>query len=101
VDEYSNERKPNDGEIYRKVRQYQYEASAIFEDRWKSRLSENKKKRLQQLSSDSNKYLRAAFDALLPIPGLWNGMRVGSLHRVIALNCDEVSSLSPGYGHLC
>ena len=33
----------------------------------------------------------AAFDALLPIPGLWGGMSIGSLNRVFALRCDEVS----------
>jgi hypothetical protein len=53
-----------------------------------SRLSENKVKRFRQLSSHC--HVRAAFDALLGIPGLWNGMNIGSLHRVLALNCDEV-----------
>ncbi|KAH1805527.1 hypothetical protein KXX19_005743, partial [Aspergillus fumigatus] len=29
------------------------------------------------------------FDALLPIPGLWKGMSLGSLNSVFALKCDE------------
>ncbi|PGG98898.1 hypothetical protein GX51_06545 [Blastomyces parvus] len=89
VDEYSNEKPPSDGEVYRKVHQYQYEANSRFEERWKSRLSSNKAKRLRQLSSPAHVDVRAAFDALLAIPGLWNGMNLGSLHRVLALNCDE------------
>ncbi|EQL28304.1 hypothetical protein BDFG_08923 [Blastomyces dermatitidis ATCC 26199] len=89
VDEYSNEKPPSDGEVYQKVRQYQYKANARFEERWKSRLSSNKAKRLRQLSSPAHVDVCAAFDALLAIPGLWNGMNLGSLHRVLALNCDE------------
>jgi hypothetical protein len=61
-----------------------------------SRLSNNKKKRFRQLSSSSNTYIRAAFDALLPIPELWNGMSISSLHRVIALDCEEVWSFPVG-----
>ncbi|OJD10438.1 hypothetical protein AJ78_08555 [Emergomyces pasteurianus Ep9510] len=33
VDEYSNEKPPSDGEVYRKVHQYQYKANARFEER--------------------------------------------------------------------
>ncbi|KAA8642578.1 uncharacterized protein ATNIH1004_011523 [Aspergillus tanneri] len=87
VDEYSNEKAPSDGEVYRKIRQYQQEANSRFEKLWKCRISSNKNSRLDQLSSRTD--LRAAFDALLPIPGLWNGMSIGSLHRVLALKCRE------------
>ena len=90
TDEYANEATPTDGEVYRKVRQYQYEASARFEERWLSRLTENKQKRMRQLSQPENRSIRSAFDSLLPIPGLWNGMSIGNLPRVIAVKCDEV-----------
>lgn len=90
TDEYSNEAQPNDGEVYRKVRQYQYEASSRFEDRWLARLSPNKRKRMRQLSQPENASIRSAFDALLPIPGLWKAMSIGNLPRIIALKCDEV-----------
>ncbi|GFG10588.1 hypothetical protein IFM5058_05002 [Aspergillus udagawae] len=89
VDEYANEKPPTDGEIYRKIRQYQHESNALFQNRWWSRLSPNKAKRLRQLTSPDNAYLCAAFDGLLPIPGLWNGMSLGSLNSVMALKCDE------------
>jgi hypothetical protein len=90
TDEYANEATPTDGEVYRKVRQYQYEASARFEERWLSRLTENKQKRMRQLSQRENSSIRSAFDSLLPITGLWNGMSIGNLPRVIAVKCDEV-----------
>ncbi|KAJ6102590.1 hypothetical protein N7486_005017 [Penicillium sp. IBT 16267x] len=89
IDEYSNEKMPSDGEIYRKLRQYQNEHNAPFQKRWWARLSENKAKRLRQLMSPDNVDICAAFDALLPIPGLWDGMSIGSLNRVLALKCDE------------
>lgn len=41
--------------------------------------------------SPDNIDICAAFDTLLPIPGLWGGMSIGSLNRVLALKCDEVS----------
>lgn len=77
--------------MYRRIRQYQHEHNARFQKRWWSRLSENKAKRLRQLTSPDHVDLCSAFDALLAIPGLWNGMRLGSLNRVLALKCDEVS----------
>ncbi|KAL4958852.1 DUF3723 domain-containing protein [Aspergillus stella-maris] len=89
VDEYANEKPPTDGEVYRKIRQYQHESNALFQNRWWSRLSPNKAKRLRQLTSQDNTYLCAAFDGLLVIPGLWNGMSLGSLNTVLALKCDE------------
>lgn len=91
IDEYANEKAPSDGEVYRKLRQYQNEHNAQFQKRWWARLSENKAKRLRQLMSPDNVDICAAFDALLPIPGLWDGMSFGSLNRVLALKCDEVS----------
>ncbi|KAB8212841.1 hypothetical protein BDV33DRAFT_231343 [Aspergillus novoparasiticus] len=89
IDEYSNEKAPTDGEVYRKIRQYQHEANALFQNRWWTRLSPNKAKRLRQLTSPDNTHLCAAFDALLAIPGLWNGMSLGLLNTVLALKCDE------------
>ncbi|KAL2848991.1 hypothetical protein BJX68DRAFT_276174 [Aspergillus pseudodeflectus] len=89
IDEYANEKAPSDGEVYRKIRQYQHEANALFQNRWWTRLSPNKAKRLRQLTSQDNTNLCAAFDALLAIPGLWNGMSLGLLNTVLALKCDE------------
>ncbi len=35
--------------------------------------------------------LTAAFDMLLDIPGLWGGMMISTLHKMMAMKCDEVS----------
>ena len=92
VDEYSNERTPTDGEVYWKVRQYQYEANAHFEERWMARLSSNKTKRLRQLSS--NVTVRAGFDSLLALRALLqHGMMLGSLPRALATGIPEVCVL--------
>ncbi|KAJ5216815.1 hypothetical protein N7468_009823 [Penicillium chermesinum] len=88
VEEYSNEKSPTDGEIYRKVRQYRYEANAHFENRWLARLSENKARRLRGLESHPN--VRSAFDSLLAIPALVvHGMQIGSFPQALAICCDE------------
>jgi hypothetical protein len=92
IDEYANEKQPSDGEIYRKIRQYQREHNAAFEKRWWARLSEDKARRLRQLSNDID--LRSAFDGLLAIPGLWGGMSLGNIGKMMALKCDEVVSSS-------
>ncbi|KAE8311136.1 hypothetical protein BDV41DRAFT_578972 [Aspergillus transmontanensis] len=62
IDEYSNEKAPTNREVYRKMRQYQHEANALFQN---------------------------PSDALLAIPGLWNGMSLGLLNTALALKCDE------------
>lgn len=93
VEEYSNERKPTDGEIYRKIRQYEGEGNEAFRERWFVRLSPSNQERLNQLDNKRNRRLRCAFDGLLTIPGLWpGGMRISVLHRLIASGCVEVSS---------
>lgn len=54
-----------------------------------ARLSPNKVKRLRQLSSRTE--VRAAFDRLRMIPALLlQGMKFGSLPRVLATSCNEV-----------
>jgi hypothetical protein len=88
IEEYANERKPSDGEIYRKISQYKQEHNAHFQNRWWARLSSNKARRLKQLHKNTK--INCAFDALLPIPGLWAGMSIGKLAKVMALDSDEV-----------
>lgn len=52
------------------------------------------------VGSKKGKYLKQFFkhqtlhqklNSLLVIPGLWEGMRIGLLHKVTAMHCDEVS----------
>jgi Protein of unknown function (DUF3723) len=87
-EEFSNSSRPPDGEIYRKIRLYQPSDEA-GEDRWLARLTPGKTKCFSQL--ERRPELCAAFDRLLPITGLWAGMRLGTLHKLLALHCDEVS----------
>ncbi|EED23183.1 conserved hypothetical protein [Talaromyces stipitatus ATCC 10500] len=87
IEEYANERRPNDGEIYRKIRQYQQEHNAHFQRRWWVRLSSSKARRLQQLHKNID--IQCAFDALLPISGVWDGMSIGKLSKVMALDSDK------------
>ncbi|KAJ5976578.1 hypothetical protein N7481_010285 [Penicillium waksmanii] len=90
VDEYSNQKKPTDGEVYRKIRQYEGEGNEAFRERWFVRLSPSNQERLDQLDNKKNRRLRHAFDRLLAIPGLWpGGMRISLLHRLIASGCIE------------
>lgn len=92
VEEYANERKPTDGEIYRKIRQYEGQHDESFRERWFVRLSRSNQERLDQLDNKKNRRIRGAFDRLLTIPGLWpGGMRISVLHRLIASGCVEVS----------
>jgi hypothetical protein len=88
--------KPSDGEIYRKIRQYERLGNLLLVERWKALLSDHRRKCLRLLSSRRDGKLAVAFDDLLDIPGLWDGMRISTLHTVMALNCDEVGLLSVG-----
>ncbi|KOC13279.1 hypothetical protein AFLA70_368g000561 [Aspergillus flavus AF70] len=90
VEEYANQKVPTDGEIYRKIRQYEGEQNEPFRERWFVRLSKSNQGRLEQLDNRRNRRLRGAFDKLLRIPGIWpNGMRISMLHRLIATDCVE------------
>ncbi|KAJ5461024.1 uncharacterized protein N7458_002576 [Penicillium daleae] len=91
IEEYANEKQPTDGEIYRKVRQYESDGNRVLRQKWLMRLSSDwKRQRMEQLNKESNERLRGGFDKLLVIPGLWpNGMRVSMFHRVIALTSIE------------
>jgi hypothetical protein len=92
IEEYSNEKKTHDGEIYRKIRGYQLERNPYFEKRWWAHLSgisDRRRQRLEQLFRHRD--FTSAFDALLDIPGLWGGMRITTLHKMIAMRCDEAS----------
>ncbi|KAJ5982692.1 hypothetical protein N7451_012792 [Penicillium sp. IBT 35674x] len=90
VEEYANQKKPTDGEIYRKIRQYEGDYDESFRERWLVRLSRSNQDKLNQLDNRKNRRLRRAFDRLLNIPGLWpGGMRISVLHRLIASSCVE------------
>jgi hypothetical protein len=56
--------------------------------RWWARLNGNRMQNLKMLLQHDE--LRAAFDALLDIPGLWYGMQLTTIHKMLALKFDEV-----------
>ena len=88
IEEYSNQQKPSDGEIYCKIRLYHYQRVISLEKRWWARLTPHRRKNLKRLFQHDE--LTAAFDALLDVPGLWGGMRISTLHKVMTMRCDEV-----------
>ncbi|OAF59237.1 hypothetical protein VC83_04180 [Pseudogymnoascus destructans] len=82
-EEYSNEDRPCDGQIYRKIREYQYlpqKADALILPATCKRLRGLFRHRL----------VAAGFDALTKIPALFDaGMKVTTLHTVMATRCYE------------
>jgi hypothetical protein len=88
IESYSNEQKPSDGEIFRKIRLYHRESNQEAQKRWWSRLEKSKPKDLRQLFR--RPLLVAGFDALIDMPGLWAKLQLGALHRLLVLKCDEV-----------
>ena len=56
--------------------------------RWKAQLRGNRAQNLETLLRHED--LTDAFDALLDIPGLWDGMMFTTLHKMMAIQCDEL-----------
>lgn len=91
IEEYSNKAKSANGEIYCKIHQYHFEKNISFEKRWWTRLTSHDVKNLKQLLRHGK--FTTAFDTLLEIPGLWAGMKISTIHKIMAIKCDEVSRL--------
>ncbi|KAI1537805.1 ATPase [Pyrenophora tritici-repentis] len=91
IESYSNEQKPSDGEIFRKIRLYHRENDQEAQKRWWSRLEKSKPKDLRQLFRRPT--LTVGFDALIDMPGLWPKLQLGALHRLLVLKCDEEMAL--------
>jgi len=109
VEQYLNEEKTSDGEIYRRIREYDILSGSgggeipsttykILERGWWSRLPVSRQQKLKSLftlgiSKDaSHPNIAAAFDNLRKITGLCDaGMMISTLHKVLATHCDEVS----------
>jgi hypothetical protein len=88
IESYSNEQKPSDGEIFRKIRLCHRENDQEAQKRWWSRLEKSKPKDSRQLFRRPS--LAAGFDALIDMPGLRAKLQLGALHRLLVLKCDEV-----------
>ncbi|GAB1319477.1 hypothetical protein MFIFM68171_09687 [Madurella fahalii] len=96
IDEYTNERKPDDGEFYYKIREFQGvfgTKNPYFEMRWWARLataseSTNRKERLEQLLNHAQ--FAPAFDAFRHIPALYGGMRLSAINKMVCLKCHDL-----------
>ncbi|KAH0563187.1 hypothetical protein GP486_002246 [Trichoglossum hirsutum] len=86
-EEYSNEMKPNDGEIYRNMQLHRREGNFHCSMRWRAWLSGKREQNIEQLFGHHK--FKAAFDKLLDIPGLWPGMRITTLHKTFGSKIDE------------
>lgn len=93
---FPNDKRPPDGLIYERIRYYEGyldgPVNRIAANHWWAALE-------RVPGSKKGKYLRAflkhptlpqAFDELLPIAGIWEGMRIGLLHKLVSMRCDEV-----------
>jgi hypothetical protein len=88
IESHTNEQKPSDGEVFRKIRFYHQKQDQLSEHRWWACLDHSKPKDLRQLLK--KQLITAAFDAMVDMPGLWSNVQLGALHRLLALKCDEV-----------
>jgi hypothetical protein len=92
-EQHSNEDKPSDGEAYYKIRSYHFQGDTKSEMRWKACLRGSRLKNLKELLADEE--LTAGFDALLDIPGVWDGMMITTLQKMMAMGSKEVSKPMP------
>ncbi|CAP79384.1 Pc17g00970 [Penicillium rubens Wisconsin 54-1255] len=65
---YPNDNRPPDGLIYERI---------------------NRKKGMYLKQFFKHETLHQKLNSLLVIPGLWGGMRIGLLHKLTAMHCDE------------
>lgn len=81
-----------DGEVFRRILLCRRRQEELSERQWWACIDKSKPKDLRQLLK--NRLLTAAFESLVDIPGLWAKLQLGTLHRLLALRCDEVSRYS-------
>lgn len=86
LEAFSNEGRPSDGHIHRQIRLYSLQGNADAEGQWWARLSKNKRQDLKRLlNQKSRRRYAAPLDALLDIPGLWDGVRGGMWKKLMDL----------------
>jgi len=92
TEEFVNEEGPSDGELFCKIRQYSFEQRPSLKAKWMACLKGNRKANLKGLLKHEG--MTKAFDDLRPIPGLWPGMMLTKLHKLMGLYAHEVWRLS-------
>lgn len=98
---YPNDNRPPDGLIYERINRYEgyldTPRDSLAANNWWAVLEvlagSKKGKYLKQFLKYET--LHQKLNSLLVIPGLWEGMRIGLLHKVTAMHCDEVSNSKP------
>ncbi|KAJ5642610.1 hypothetical protein N7490_006610 [Penicillium lividum] len=92
---FPNDNRPPDGLIYERIRYYEGLPDGISNrmaaNNWWAALEtapRSKKRKYLRLFL-KHPTLPQKLDSLLDIVGLWEGMRIGLLHKVIAMRCDE------------
>ncbi|KAH8434449.1 uncharacterized protein LDX57_012096 [Aspergillus melleus] len=92
---FPNERQPPHGLIYQRLRLYEGHLGSPRDEHaaaaWWAILQHDPRSRKHRYVAAFFKHptLPRAFDALLPIPGLWACMYLGVLHTMVSLHCDE------------
>ncbi|KAH9203631.1 hypothetical protein DL95DRAFT_472198 [Leptodontidium sp. 2 PMI_412] len=86
-EQHSNKDRPTDGEAYSKIRYYRFQRDTKAELRWKACLRGCRLTDLKGLLSDEK--FTAGFDALVDIPGVWDGMRLTTLEKMMAMGCRD------------
>ena len=77
-----------DGEVYQKVRFYDLLSEEDTVEAWTRQLSPNKQALLSRLLK--RRHLINALDSLLPFPAAWYDFKFGSVHKHLAIHCDEL-----------
>jgi len=99
-EEYSNARNFYDGDIYRHLRRATLVGNLDARKRWLSKLKDTKGRDVCSLEKRAERdpqtrHLQSSLDGLLPFPGLWPALRIGTFHRLLSLRCPEASRLNP------
>ena len=77
-----------DGDIFRQIRLSQLQNDRLKEDRWTGQLSNPKERDLRVLLKRT--LLTKALDSMLPLRGVWEAFKLGSMDVFLPLRCDEV-----------
>ncbi|KAJ6081442.1 hypothetical protein N7499_006316, partial [Penicillium canescens] len=94
---FPNDQRPSDGRIYWNIRYYQSSSTDLrnetAESYWWALLESEPGSRKGDYLRTLPESLQTAFDALLPIPGIWAGMSIGVLHKLRAMKSDELQPI--------
>lgn len=90
VEDYTNELRFSDGDIFRFYRQAQEADEQRAVEKWQARLSPSKRRNLLQLEKADHGRIIKVLDSLLPFVGLWQDFQLGAMNRVLPLHTWEV-----------